>query len=212
MQKFLTQYYTFAILNLLNIIKGVFTLSLKHGLLGLVSSEGSITGYELNKIFKTSLNYIWHAKTSQIYRELNAMESFGWLVSERIIQQEKPNKKAYSITAEGKEELIKWILSSDIKPGNEMKNPLLMRIFLAGEAEEEGRNQTIKLLREYKKYCKAYIANLHNAIEGIELESLDEKKSKYTKYWKITVLSGLASAQSQIKWAEKAIAILEEEN
>ena len=77
-------------------------MSLKHGLLGLVSSEGSMTGYELDKFFKNSLNYFWQAKTSQIYRELKAMEDLGWLTSERVIQEDKPNKKVYSITAEGK--------------------------------------------------------------------------------------------------------------
>ena len=39
---------------------------LKHGILGLLN-YGSMTGYEINKIFKDSLNYFWDAQTSQIY-------------------------------------------------------------------------------------------------------------------------------------------------
>ena len=56
-------------------------MSLKHGLLGLLN-YGSMTGYELNKVFRDSLSFFWQAKTSQIYRELDAMERCGWLTSD----------------------------------------------------------------------------------------------------------------------------------
>ena len=186
-------------------------MSLKHGLLGLVSSEGSMTGYELDKFFKNSLNYFWQAKTSQIYRELNAMENSGWLTSERVIQEEKPNKKVYTITNEGKEELLKWILSPDIGHGSEIRSPLLMRIFFAGEAGEEGRHQTLKLLKECKEHCMAYIANMNNVLEELESHESDERYADHVKYWKITALSGQMSAKYQLEWTDKAITILEEE-
>ena len=187
-------------------------MSLKHGLLGLVSSEGSMTGYELDKFFKNSLNYFWQAKTSQIYRELNAMEGLGWLTSERVIQEEKPNKKVYTITNEGKEELQKWLLSPDMGRGSEIRSPILMRIFFAGEVGEKGRVQTLKLLEEIKKQCAAYIANMNNILEGLKEDESNEKYADHIKYWKITVLSGQMSAQFQMDWADKAIAILEEDS
>ena len=83
-------------------------MSLKHGLLGLLN-YGPMTGYDLNKAFKDSLAFFWQAKTSQIYRELGAMERCGWLTSERIIQNERPNKRVYTITDSGKEELKNWL-------------------------------------------------------------------------------------------------------
>ena len=185
-------------------------MSLKHGLLGLVSSEGSMTGYDLDKFFKNSLNYFWQAKTSQIYRELNAMEGLGWLTSERVIQEEKPNKKVYTITSEGKEELLQWILSPDLGRGNDIKSPLLMRIFFAGEAGEEGREQTLKLLKAYREQGKAYMANLNNIMETLQSDEANEKYASHTKYWRITVLSGLMSAKFQMEWADMALNILEE--
>jgi len=45
-------------------------MALKHGLLGLLNYK-SETGYDLDKLFKQSLNFFWKAQTSQIYRELN---------------------------------------------------------------------------------------------------------------------------------------------
>jgi len=171
-----------------------------------------MTGYELDKFFKNSLNYFWQAKTSQIYRELNAMEDLGWLTSERVIQEDKPNKKVYSITAEGKQTLLKWILSPDISFGNEMRNPFLMRIFFAGEAGNEGRRQTIEILKEYKKLCEAYLISMNNVLEELKLDESNEKYTAHVGYWKITALSGQMSLKCQIEWANEAIAILEEEN
>ena len=186
-------------------------MSLKHGLLGIISSEGSMTGYELDKFFKGSLNYFWQAKTSQIYRELNTMEDLGWLTSERVIQEEKPNKKVYSITSQGKEELLKWLLLPDTGLDGEIKSPLLMRIFFAGEAGEQGRVQAIKLLRELKQWCMSYRANIENVLKEIVEDEAGGAYSNHVKYWKIVALSGEMSLNYHIDWADKAIAILEEE-
>ena len=187
-------------------------MSLKHGLLGLISAEGSMSGYELDKMFKNSLNYFWQAKTSQIYRELNAMEDSGWLTSQRVIQEEKPNKKVYTITDEGKDELLKWILSPDIGRGSEIKNPILMRIFFAGEAGEEGRCRTLKLLKEYKENCIAYLSKMSSILEELSEYEASGKYADHMKYWKITALSGQISVKSQLEWTDKAINILEEDS
>jgi len=171
-----------------------------------------MTGYELDKFFKNSLNYFWQAKTSQIYRELNAMEDLGWLTSERVIQEDKPNKKVYSITSEGKQVLVNWILSFDMSFVGEMRNPFLMRIFFAGEAGDEGRIQTLKIFKEFKNLCETYLVSMNNVLEELKQDEANEKYTAHVKYWKITALSGQMNLKCQIEWADKAIAILEEEN
>jgi DNA-binding PadR family transcriptional regulator len=72
-------------------------MSLRHGIPGLLNYKPS-TGYEINTFFKQSLAFFWQAQTSQIYRELNKLESDGLAESEMVIQRGKPNKKVYSIT------------------------------------------------------------------------------------------------------------------
>ncbi|MGL6120793.1 MAG: PadR family transcriptional regulator, partial [Fusobacteriaceae bacterium] len=117
-------------------------MSLKHGLLGLLN-YGEMTGYELDKIFKDSLNFFWQAQMSQIYKELTLMEKKGWLTSEIIIQTDKPNKKKYSITEAGKSEFKNWLISYDIKSELEVKSPFLMRLFFSGDLPKE---KVIKML------------------------------------------------------------------
>ena len=69
---------------------------LKHGILGLLN-YGDMTGYEIRTVFKDSLNHFWQAQTSQIYRELQALEKNGWITSSHVEQKGKPDKNIHSI-------------------------------------------------------------------------------------------------------------------
>ncbi|WP_024294040.1 PadR family transcriptional regulator [Lacrimispora indolis] len=184
-------------------------MSLKHGMLGLLN-YGPMTGYELDKAFKESLSFFWQAQTSQIYRELDAMEQNGWLSSEYVIQKDKPNKRVYSITDTGKKELNNWLLSpqSDIAATMRIKNAFLMRMFFAGEM---GDAQALTMLRAYRESCLKYGLEFSTVPESIARygEVVDNKER--TKYWSIVALYGELSFQAGLEWVEKAIAILEGE-
>jgi DNA-binding PadR family transcriptional regulator len=183
-------------------------MSLKHGLLGLLN-YGSMTGYELNKAFSESLSFFWQAKTSQIYRELDAMERHGWLTSERIIQSEKPNKRVYTITMGGKEELAKWLSlpEADILDAMRVRSAFLMRVFFAGETSIE---QSLEMLRTYREKClenSKEMSVAHDAISEYGPIVGDDRKALY---WKMTLLYGEAFCSAGLDWADKAIALLEE--
>ena len=182
-------------------------MSLRHGLLGLLSCDGSMTGYELDKFFKHSLAHFWQAKTSQIYRELSAMEERGWLTSERIFQEEKPNKRVYSITDEGKAELVSWLTLPDPAIEGGVKSTFLMRIFLSGEV---GKENALKLLKEFRDTCTAFAPKLKQIQEEIALEEAEHPK--HAVYWKLTAMQGEISSKAGIEWADKAIEILEKFN
>ncbi|MFV0241334.1 MAG: PadR family transcriptional regulator [Lacrimispora sphenoides] len=183
-------------------------MSLKHGLLGLLN-YGSMTGYELDKAFKDSLSFFWQAKNSQIYRELDAMERCGWLTSERVIQNQKPNKRVYSITDSGKEELGNWLSSpeSDIADAMRIRSAFLMRVFFAGETDID---QSLEMLRTYRKQCmesSKEMSAAHDIISEYGAIVGDVRKSKY---WEIVALYGDVFFDAGLNWADKAIAMLEE--
>ncbi len=183
-------------------------MSLKHGLLGLLN-YGSMTGYDLNKAFKDSLAFFWQAQASQIYRELDAMEKSGWLSSEKIIQDDKPNKRLYSITKAGKSEFVRWLSSpeADIEGAMRIKSAFLMRVFFAGEIDSK---KSLEMLHLFQKKCLKCYRSLSSVPDAINEYSIkiknDEKK---TKYWKISALFGEIFYRAELEWAKKAIAILE---
>lgn len=184
-------------------------MSLKHGLLGILKYK-EMTGYELNKTFEDSLSFFWHAKASQIYRELNAMESSGWLQSRQIIQNDKPNKRIYTLTDAGNEELLRWMHdpTEDIEAAINPKSAFLMRIFFANELSAA---QSLKMIRDFKQECVDYSQKMQAAYRAIAYYG-GIYGDENAKYWKLTVLFGEEYLKATLRWADQAIKILEEEN
>ena len=184
-------------------------MSLKHGLLGLLNYQ-PMTGYELDKEFKESLANFWQAKPQQIYRELDAMEQKGWLASERIVQEEKPNKRVYSITAKGETEFLNWLSSpgKDIENATRIKSVFFMRLFFAGETSRE---QALELLYAYREQCLASMKEMNEANEIMrQTEALHHYASEEAIYWKLIMLNGEMMRKTRLEWVEEAIKILKE--
>lgn len=78
--------------------------TLSYGLLTLLSAN-SLSGYELTQNIKP----LWRAGHSQIYPLLMSMEQQGFISYQLIQQSDKPDKKEYSITEAGLEQLQKWV-------------------------------------------------------------------------------------------------------
>lgn len=180
-------------------------MSLKHGLLGLLS-YGQMTGYELDKAFKDSLFLFWQAQTSQIYRELNGMEKLEWLTSEIVFQTDKPNKKLYSITASGRQELKNWLTQNSLEHEFQTRSTFLMKLFFSGE---KGLKENIKMLKEYKAKCLEELADLEKANDSIEhyKESITDKQNAV--YWQLTARFGELHIHACHAFAEEAIRTLE---
>lgn len=184
-------------------------MTLKHGILGLLKA-GAMTGYDLDRTFKKSLSFLWHAQTSQIYRELDTMEKRGWVVSERVVQDDKPNKRVYSLTQAGVEELQDWLSNpgKDIADALTSRNPFLMRLFFSGEIGEE---QTVLMLKKYRQECIAFLASFEDVYQEIERSARGEL-AKEKKYWALTARYGEMLGQTALEWAEESIKVLKEEN
>jgi len=169
-----------------------------------------MTGYELDKEFKETLAYFWQAKASQIYRELYAMEEYGWLVSERVAQEDKPNKRVYTITGQGKSELLNWLSSpeADIENATRVKSVFFMRLFFAGETSRE---QALELLYLYREQCLASLQEMDNVYESYN--QVDPIYSSETvQYWKLVALNGEIMRKARLEWVEQAINILKSNN
>ena len=183
-------------------------MSLKHGLLGFLDLNGSMTGYDLNKIFISMFGYIWPAQRSQIYHELKSMEKLGWVSSNIIFQTGKPNKKEYTISEEGITELKKWLIEYNIHDQLRMKSVFLMKIFFSGRNElienidiiQSFKNECIKLLEALKVGDEAieYFSEMGFAKSSIYPEAVNDFEEEYLKMC--------------VKWADKTIEKLEEED
>ncbi len=178
---------------------------LKHGILGLLNYH-SLTGYEIMEVFRDSLNFFWSAQTSQIYRELQGLEKKGWVGKTPVPQQGKPDKNIFSITAQGKEELLRWL--ADESPGIVAKEPVLMKVFFMGERKRE---ENICYFQRMISDCEGFLQRLSPVPAYIENYSNYLGHKEKSLYWQMTVDYGRRKMQMYIEWAKNCISLLEKQ-
>jgi PadR family transcriptional regulator AphA len=83
-------------------------MSLEFAILGFLNYH-PYTGYDLKKIFDTSVRHFWPADQSQIYRTLTQLTKKGYAEMEKVLQEDRPDRKVYHITKAGREALLAWL-------------------------------------------------------------------------------------------------------
>ena len=120
--------------------------SLELALLGLIAEQKAQSGYDLVQTFRISMVHYWHAHQGQIYPTLERMEHDGWIAGREVIQRGRPNKRVYSITAEGRRILLEW-LASPYEPFK-MKNPPLLKSRFFGHLGADGARAKFAEMRD----------------------------------------------------------------
>ncbi|MFE5286918.1 PadR family transcriptional regulator [Nocardia sp. NPDC056611] len=91
-------------------------MALEHALLVSLTERAS-SGYDLAQRFDKSIGFFWHATHQQIYRVLKRMDEQGWVIAETVPQDGRPDKKVYTVSDAGRDELIRWIAEpADLEP------------------------------------------------------------------------------------------------
>lgn len=103
-------------------------MSLAHAILGWLQKE-PMSGYDLKKQFDQGAGYLWPVDQMQIYRTLDRLVEQGYVSVHEEIQHRRPNRKVYTLTETGREELRQWLTSPQSLPA--LRDPLLIQIFFA---------------------------------------------------------------------------------
>lgn len=164
-----------------------------------------MTGYDINKVFKESLNYFWVAQTSQIYSELQNLKKEGWVEYEDVEQKQKPDKKIFSITDLGKRELQNCLLNYNVDFPT--RNEVLMKTFFMGKLNKN----------QIKEFFNELLKNLEQ--EKIQLDKTNEIIENYGKnvenkdslLWSMTADYGKMHIDMDIKWIKSCLGKLGEE-
>jgi len=99
--------------------------STRHALLNALL-RGDASGYDLVKRFQPSAAHWWHPKPAQMYAELSRMEADGLVTAETVIQTKYPNKRVFSLTDTGRDELRRF--GSVPSPPGEFKDELVIKM------------------------------------------------------------------------------------
>lgn len=173
-------------------------MSLDHAILGLLHVRPK-TGYDLKKTFDRSLNHFWPAQQSQIYRTLARLAEQGFVSSEVIPQQGRPNRRLYSLTPAGRRELGGW-LSADDRPGP-WRSRFLVHVYLAGLQTDE---EVLGLLNAELDWARSELTELEE-LAALPSGPYGVEHPRESFFWYLPLDYGLGSLRSHIAWLERAV-------
>ena len=176
---------------------------LKHGILGLLNYR-SMTGYQIMEVFRDSLNYFWTAQTSQIYRELQTLKKSGFVTDTAVKGEGRPDKKLFSITDAGKDELIRWLRTESCL---DTRSRLLMLTFFRGELTAEENIEFFNAVREeVMQFGRSLDKPAESALSYAQYVSSPENSI----YWQMTVEYGKMYMKMLEEWCGKCIEMIGE--
>jgi len=178
--------------------------SLELALLGLIAEEHQRSGYDLVQTFRISMVHYWHAHPGQIYPTLDRMERDGWIAGREVIQRGRPNKRVYSITADGRRVLLEW-LRSPYEPLKMKNPPLLKSRFLA----HLGADGAISKFAEMRDAMASYLEELRGYDREINQRG-GPYKDVNQMFIYFTLRRGIAFADSEVEFCEWAMAEIEQ--
>jgi DNA-binding PadR family transcriptional regulator len=178
-------------------------MAIAHAILvSLIESPAS--GYDLGKQFDSSVGFFWKATHQQIYRELTKLEDLGWISAEVIAQENRPDKKLYSVTELGKQQLIEWMAQpSEL---TSIKDELLVKIFAGYMAPKEA------ILEELERHRQLHAEKL-KIYQDIEQQYFQNPQAlcPQAKFRYLTLRKGIGYEMDWITWCDEAIGLLQQE-
>ena len=174
-------------------------MSLEHAILGFLN-YGSFSGYDLKKAFDASVQHFWPADQSQIYRTLARLADQGWAEQEVVEQEDRPDRKVYHITGEGRAELRRWLNTP--LPRQDTREPTLIQVFFAGQLSNE------EILAIFEREAEGVRALLEHYDEvplaGAEYAEMVGSPREWF-CWMLTLECGIANARAYLEWLEGVI-------
>lgn len=191
-------------------------MSLRHALLALLEA-GPMTGYELAKQFDSSVDYVWHARHSQIYPELRRLESMGLVAATDVPRgpREVATKRAYRLTRDGAAELRRWVTEIEAPPALR-DSAYVKATYLEYGSAREAREQ----FRAHRAYYEQLRDRFERHVDQLEqratallrrrLAAAPRRAHEAIVAYKVHAYRGLiARAKTEIAWAEQGIELVQ---
>ena len=169
--------------------------------------EGESSGYDLAKDFDASVANFWAATPQQLYRELERLAEQG-LIQARVVEQERrPNKRMFSLTDAGYE-AIRQFTAKPPKP-SAIRDELLIKV----SAFDVGNVSAVReLIAERRDRAEAKVQRYERLrtriLDGRSEEEFLASAPRVGPY--LTLLRGISYEQENVRWAVRALAIVEQ--
>jgi PadR family transcriptional regulator AphA len=176
-------------------------MALRHVVLT-VLARGHKTGYEITKSFETVYSHFWRASHQQVYRELGRLSAEGRVNAKLVAQEGKPDKKIYSITKRGLEELRQWIVAPTEVPRSQYD--LLVKLLGCNITGREDFRPELDRIR-------AMAQDWLRMLREMRRECLRQREKGWSEHEEVLYLAlrrGLLLGEAQMRWLNEVDAYL----
>ncbi len=178
-------------------------MSLDHAILGFLQ-YGPLSGYDLKERFDLSVEHFWPADQSQIYRILAKLDEQGYARVKVVEQENRPDRKVYTITQAGREELHRWLTKPmEMDHG---RSASLVQIFFAGQLANE---EILGIFRRAAEQCRAGLDELRKVPARAHRATAEIKNPREAWCWFLTLECGTRVTEARLAWMEDVIARIE---
>ena len=173
-------------------------MTLKFSLLGCLTIR-PWSGYDLAKLFDETITHFWSASHSQIYRTLNQMLQDGLVTYDRVEQTDHPDKKVYSITETGRDELRGWLAQP-----HELivvRHEFLVQLTFANLLTDA---DALRVMQQYRDKLRSRLAAYDRAAPHPIYAYAHSERERF--FWSLSGKVGQSSIEAELRWIEAAIA------
>lgn len=179
---------------------------LKYTLLGFLNYQ-PMTGYELKQRMDASTTHFWHAKLSQIYTTLKALQAEGLVTSGMEEQTDRPDKRVYTITPAGQAELHEWLAhpEMEISPKKEIT---VLKLFFSAQLEREAILTQLRIQLDLHHQQLSYYQEVTPQViqqAAAEFPAL----ARDALLWEATRSFGVEYEALYVRWLEETIHLIE---
>ena len=179
---------------------------LKYAILGLVD-KGNLSGYDITNCFQEEIGHFWSATHSQIYPELRKLTQEGFIQFETLIQGVKLEKKMYSITTIGRQELHQWLVHSMVIPQT-LKDAFMLKAYFFSAMNLDEAQQQFSDQLKMRREKLAYLNERMNVLKNNNDFNLSPKSQHFGNYLVLT--RAIEREQGYILWLENSLALMEQ--
>jgi DNA-binding PadR family transcriptional regulator len=168
-----------------------------------------MNGYTLKKFFSNSVNYIWTANLSQIYRELGSLEKKGFVTSVIEQQDDRPDKRVYTITENGRQAFIDWLHDFPEVLAAPKRDEFMLRIFFGSKLKIPELISQFERFIEERKHVDMVMAEGRKMVDStanniIKKLALTPNK-KDDLLWGMITKRAVMSNRLLMQWAQECI-------
>jgi DNA-binding PadR family transcriptional regulator len=158
------------------------------------------------KVFDVSVASFWTATPQQLYRELDRMAADGLIQSRVLHQERRPNKRLFSLTQAGRD-AIHDFTARPPKPVA-FRDELLVKVQAADAGDMRAvRDSVAKRLQGATAKLARYERWRSHMLNGRSDEDYLAEAERVGPH--LNLLRGIAFEQENIRWAERALSIID---